>query len=197
MSEYYEYEELPKSGYIRVMTLHPASRFRSLIRCDLDAAPLDPTSNYAALSYSWGMDKDGDISQSRTITISGKVLPITQNLFEGLRRIRDRAVSKRIWIDAVCINQGDIQERNDQVAQMGKVYSSATHVVIWLGEGESERKDEAIFALASCDWKDDWREAEPDDIPRLLLHTDEHSIRVINTLTSLQRIGAAVDDVEY
>ena len=94
------------------------------------------------------MAKDGDVTLSRTINISGKTLSITQNLFEGLRRIRHPAVSRRIWIDAVCINQNDIAERSAQVAQMAEVYVYETHAIIWLGEGESECEDEAIANLA-------------------------------------------------
>ena len=149
MGESYQYEELPELGCIHVMTLYPASGLDDTIQGDLEIAPLDNSSNYAALSYSWGMDKDGDVTLSRLISMSGKTLAITQNLFEGLRRIRDQVVSKRIWIDAVCINQDDIAERSAQVAQMAEVYSCATHTIIWLGEGESEREDEAIAYLAS------------------------------------------------
>jgi hypothetical protein len=105
MGESYQYEALPESGYIRVMTMHPASGLDDPIQCDLETTPLDSASNYAALSYSWGMDKDGDVTLSRTISMSGKTLAITQNFFERLRRIRDQVVSKRIWIDAVRINR--------------------------------------------------------------------------------------------
>jgi hypothetical protein len=47
------------------------------------------------------------------------------------------------------------------VAQIAKVYSCATHTIIWLGEGESQREDEAIAYLASCDPKDDGRDVDP------------------------------------
>jgi len=46
-----------------------------------------------------------------------------------------------MWIDAICINQNDISERNNQVRQMGAIYSQASQVVVWLGEetGDSGR----------------------------------------------------------
>jgi hypothetical protein len=188
MSVFYRYEELPRSGYIRVMTLHPASRLDDHVFCDLETTPLGSSGNYAALSYSWGMDKDGDVSLSCLITISGKALAITQKLFEGLRRIRDQVISKRLWIDAVCINQGDIPERNAQVAQMARVYSCATHVIIWLGEGRSEGQDEAIATLVSYDWIKHMLDTES---PATIIDSDGQSLKVLEAFGSLESLVIA------
>jgi hypothetical protein len=38
-----------------------------------------------------------------------------------------------LWIDAICINQKDTAERNEQVKQMGKIYKFAERVIVWLG----------------------------------------------------------------
>ena len=189
MGESYQYEELPESGYIRVMTLYPASGLDDAIQCDLEIAPLDMFSNYAALSYSWGMDKDGDVTLSRTIIMSGKPLAITQNLFEGLRRIRDQAVSKRIWIDAVCINQDDVAERSAQVAQMAKVYSCATHTIIWLGEGELERQDEEIAYLAHRKIEDDMMSNINRQVT--MLHSDGQPFKLFKALKGLESLSYA------
>jgi hypothetical protein len=43
-----------------------------------------------------------------------------------------------IWIDAICINQNDVQERNEQVGMMGDIYRKCTDVVAWLGDGGGE-----------------------------------------------------------
>lgn len=43
-----------------------------------------------------------------------------------------------IWIDALCINQDNLEERSSQVALMNKVYSRAYIAIIWLGEPENE-----------------------------------------------------------
>jgi hypothetical protein len=45
-----------------------------------------------------------------------------------------------LWVDAVCINQNDFQERNHQVMQMGQIYSKAERVVVWLGESNEDSK---------------------------------------------------------
>ncbi|KAF9769237.1 hypothetical protein IL306_013371 [Fusarium sp. DS 682] len=65
-------------------------------------------------------------------------LVISGNLYMALRELRRSSTSRLVWADAICINQGDVQERGQQVALMGKVFSGAWQVVIWLGE-ETDR----------------------------------------------------------
>ncbi|CAO2652387.1 Nn.00g006700.m01.CDS01, partial [Neocucurbitaria sp. VM-36] len=60
-------------------------------------------------------------------------MPITQNLELALRSLRLKEGSRLLWIDAICINQSDIYERNQQVERMAPIYSCAQNVVIWLG----------------------------------------------------------------
>lgn len=50
-----------------------------------------------------------------------------------------------LWVDAICINQHVIPEKNDQVAIMRRIYLGAENVVVWLGEEES-----AAIALRFC-----------------------------------------------
>ncbi|KAK4149663.1 heterokaryon incompatibility protein 6, OR allele [Chaetomidium leptoderma] len=55
-------------------------------------------------------------------------------LDRALRRLRDTECSLRIWVDALCINQTDISERNEHVKVMSQIYANASHVRLWLGE---------------------------------------------------------------
>ncbi|KZL87424.1 ankyrin and het domain-containing protein [Colletotrichum incanum] len=55
-------------------------------------------------------------------------------LFRALRRIRKEDKAVRIWVDAICINQQDVEERNEHVKIMGRVYAGASHTRVWLGE---------------------------------------------------------------
>ncbi|KAF2496771.1 hypothetical protein BU16DRAFT_458540 [Lophium mytilinum] len=91
--------------------------------------------SYYALSYVWGDPKD-----TKPIMFNGSPFWITQNLWRALRQLRaDKTVSKTlIWIDSICINQNDLQERNHQVSAMGQLYSSAAEVIVWLGEGSDQ-----------------------------------------------------------
>ncbi|KAF5577127.1 heterokaryon incompatibility 6 OR allele [Fusarium pseudocircinatum] len=52
------------------------------------------------------------------------------------------------WIDAICINQDDIQERNSQVAMMSQIYGSAHSVLAWLGEEDDTTQVACRFLLS-------------------------------------------------
>jgi hypothetical protein len=88
---------------------------------------------YTALSYAWG-----DASVKEQIKLDGIPIPITANLHEALAHLKEMFPDIIIWIDAVCIDQDDPQERGHQVAQMGKIYSNAENVISWLGPGSEE-----------------------------------------------------------
>jgi hypothetical protein len=140
----YTYEELPPRS-IRLLTLHPAD-YADPIECTIGSAELEAVKDqYDALSYSWGMDPDGSPGREHLILLNDTPIPITQNLFEGLQRIRVPNRSIRIWIDAICINQNDNAERSEQVAKMAEIYRGARTVLVWLGEGEDTEKDKLFL----------------------------------------------------
>lgn len=69
------------------------------------------------------------------IICDGQKVTIGAELNEALRRIRhDEDQARMIWVDALCINQQDIIERNQHVQRMGEIYTMADQVLIWLGE---------------------------------------------------------------
>ncbi|KAK3332738.1 heterokaryon incompatibility protein-domain-containing protein, partial [Cercophora scortea] len=107
---------------------HAAPLQGILLDTTLSEFEADLISSYTALSYVWG-----DQSQTSSIAIDGKETVITASLASALRDIRDTSRVANIWADALCINQEDIPERNRQVALMGRIYSAATHTVIYLG----------------------------------------------------------------
>jgi len=39
----------------------------------------------------------------------------------------------RLWVDALCINQHDLQEKSDQVRMMGEIYRRSWNVMVWVG----------------------------------------------------------------
>lgn len=71
---------------------------------------------------------------------------ITENLFWALKRIRDARHVRIIWVDVICINQQDIQERSAQVSQMVTIYNSAQTVFLAMGEA-SGKGAESVAAL--------------------------------------------------
>jgi glycyl-tRNA synthetase beta subunit len=62
---------------------------------------------------------------------------IAKNALEALQSLRQTSAPIRLWVDAVCINQNDIQERNHQVGLMGDIYRNAAHVIICCGQNHS------------------------------------------------------------
>ncbi|KAI0103035.1 HET-domain-containing protein [Nemania sp. FL0031] len=100
---------------------------------------------YEALSYAWGPpQKDETIqvvapgTQAEQTSLSGslhqtRILRITRNLADALRHLRLRDRPRIMWIDAICIDQSNTQERSGQVQRMGRIYTLASRVVAWLG----------------------------------------------------------------
>ncbi|UPX20767.1 uncharacterized protein EKO05_0010988 [Ascochyta rabiei] len=81
-------------------------------------------------------DHDSHRPRLRVILIDDCPFLVLQNLFEFLCMAREGTfdLSTPLWIDALCIDQTNLSERNHQVAQMGEIYSSAKSVHAWLGK---------------------------------------------------------------
>lgn len=117
-----------ENGEIRLVELLPGC-YDDVIRMNLHTKNLSDKPNYTALSYAWGTAP----SSNRAI-ISGCPIPVRESLDLGLRRLRFTNNPRMLWIDALCINQNDLQERSHQVQQMATIYRYAKSVTIWLGE---------------------------------------------------------------
>ncbi|KAL8993763.1 MAG: hypothetical protein Q9169_006109, partial [Polycauliona sp. 2 TL-2023] len=128
-SEPFRYKSLSTARNIRVMQLLPADSETHDLRCSLEQICLDDPPQYEALSYTWG-----DPANPSLLYCDGATLSITSNLDTALRHLRLKAGSRTLWVDAICINQADVNERNQQVALMRDVYTKASQVVAWLGE---------------------------------------------------------------
>jgi hypothetical protein len=83
---------------------------------------------YEAVSYTWG-----DPDNLRPITLEGSDRYVTKNLEIALQHFRYHHAVRRLWVDALCINQQDNEDRLHQVQLMRFVYQSAGRVLVWLG----------------------------------------------------------------
>ncbi|PVH67667.1 hypothetical protein DL98DRAFT_398697, partial [Cadophora sp. DSE1049] len=63
----------------------------------------------------------------------GGQLSVTVNLAEALDHLHDSDRPRKLWVDAICINQKDIPERTQQVQNMTEIYARARNVVVWIG----------------------------------------------------------------
>jgi hypothetical protein len=105
-----------------------------LIQCSLKHTTISSTP-YSCLSYRWG-----EPLPSWKILINGKPYHAGGNLYDFLDAFRQSTLnqaSENIWIDAMCIAQNDVLERNHQVTQMGEIFSTAQSVYVWLGRMSS------------------------------------------------------------
>ncbi|KAE9371823.1 HET-domain-containing protein [Stipitochalara longipes BDJ] len=92
------------------------------------------TLGYQALSYTWGPPK---LSEKLKIQGNGgqrSNIYITEQLHSALLHLRFQSDSRRLWVDQICINQNDIQERGAQVQLMRDVYQKSNSTIAWLGE---------------------------------------------------------------
>jgi len=112
----------------RLVRLLPAGDLED-IQLVIECVELDNCASYEALSYCWG-----DPSVKTTVHCGGGSLHITKNLKSALLHLRDMNEERRLWIDALCINQEDMQERSQQVGIMRDIYRNASGTIVWLGE---------------------------------------------------------------
>ncbi|KAN0093987.1 HET domain containing protein [Hyaloscypha variabilis] len=149
-SSLFNYTPLDQPEYeIRIVRLHPGPRRREspivchLITVDLRSAPI-----YEALSYEWR----SPFSKKHTIRLNDRLFFIRENLWQALYNLRDSREARLLWIDALCIDQASVHERNCQVSRMGDIYSQAARVVAWIGEDDPEarRGRDFLSELAAC-----------------------------------------------
>jgi hypothetical protein len=148
---------------IRVLHLDPApssEQHRYPICGTLQEVPLNRSGHYDAVSYAWGKNEQGKYTPSYSVRINDVTIPVQKNCHDVLVRLREPNRIRRLFVDALCINQDDDEEKSHQVAMMFDIYRNANHVFVWLGQGTDD-SDKAM----------DWCEAatrnafeDPDEI---------------------------------
>lgn len=135
---------------------------------------------YTALSYCWG-DSDSTVA----VLLNELPFRLTSNLHDALVAISrchyDRLDKRHYWIDALCINQKNVEERSQQVAQMWRIFSGAEQVLAWLGNDFGQRDEAAFDTLQAFGREDsDWKTTRTEAIgiharadPAILHHKPE------------------------
>ncbi|KAL8364729.1 hypothetical protein RB595_003828 [Gaeumannomyces hyphopodioides] len=133
------YKDLPEDS-VRLLRLLPHQDENSPIECQLITCSIlgsGRTHPYEALSYVWGSERD-----KLSIYIDGVEQFVRANLHYALSHLRDYFVERVLWIDAICINQDDNEERGQQVQSMAKIYAKANRVIVWLVDPLKNAPDE-------------------------------------------------------
>ncbi|OAA77581.1 Heterokaryon incompatibility [Akanthomyces lecanii RCEF 1005] len=126
----YEYEPI-EAGQIRLLSLLAADSFNEQLKCEITCYPISGPDRpaYTAVSYVWG----AQIS-SHEVYCDGKLVVIGFNLDSALRHLRPRNRSVILWVDALCIDQSNVAERNHQVSLMRSIFRSAEETIVHLGD---------------------------------------------------------------
>lgn len=166
---HYTYSPLSKPSCIRVLDLHPGQE-NHVVSFDLYQTDLDMRTNtsYHALSYEWKGE-----TASVTVLCNGRSILVTPNLRLALQKIRLQEKARTLWVDAVCINQKDIEERSSQVQMMPTIYRKASKVLMWLGR-DSPTEKEAIVSIPAV--LSAWTRAAKDDIFSYVLSPDAERV---------------------
>ncbi|KAL6708991.1 hypothetical protein ACN47E_002118 [Coniothyrium glycines] len=138
--ESYHYDALPDDEHFRYLVLLPGTGYQPL-QCTLETTRIDGT-QFEAISYVWGTSV-----RNRKMLVDGRTIKITRNLSHALYTLRRPFASRQLWADSICINQDDLQEKNYQVAIMGRIYRAAQRVLIFLGPNDLEGHGPRAAAL--------------------------------------------------
>ncbi|OWT42633.1 heterokaryon incompatibility protein (HET) domain-containing protein [Pochonia chlamydosporia 170] len=168
----------PDADAIRILILS-AGNFNDPLECMLTSTAFGEKPAYVALSYTWGFpypdmsemhvspDVAGStaplrgistqntpyISNTALLRLNNQLFPVGPNLLLlALLHLRSPKYTLPLWVDAICINQADTEERNRQVSLMSYIYTRAIKVVAWLGT-QRYKNMAGLFRIMSLQWK--------------------------------------------
>lgn len=163
--EDYPYKKLnEKKKEIRVLDIASGSP-GDMVECTLRTVSLKKKHPppYETISYCWG--SQGAFS---TLKLNGHLTEVPSSSVAAIRCMRSPYQTRTLWIDAICINQQDKEEKSKQVTMMLSIYRLGRHNLVYLGEddGTAERAMGAVESVMS-----DMREATNDFDPATIRRT--------------------------
>lgn len=131
--------------HFRLLYLSGSRLIDSPIHGDLVEYQQDDCPEYETTSYTWG-GEDSDATPCRPAYFGDfwDVLFLTRNCWSLLQYLRPEMGTRLVWVDAICINQNNMQERGAQVSSMPQIYRKCMRVVIYIGD-HLVRKEEHRF----------------------------------------------------
>ncbi|KAL1614991.1 hypothetical protein SLS54_009332 [Diplodia seriata] len=192
---YYEYQPLESDRHIRLLKIHHGAGphwkgwkgrgpLFSLIHVSLDNAP-----KFEAVSYAWG---SGQLVEKLPMA-EGGAKHITKSVFEALPFLVNESETGLLWIDQLCINQDDSNEKGHQVKLMSQVYRSATLTLIWLGTEDRETR----APIELMEYIEEWRSWQTESIVgRIDDALDHPQGRAIIAKLGIRNLAAAISMIE-
>ena len=137
-------------GEIRLLEISPSQDPSTPIRAALVHQPLR-YGTYEALSYVWGSDEP-----QATIHVNKQPFTVSGRLLEALRDLRSETKNKILWVDSVCINQNDREEKGQQTARVAEILGHASDIILWPRDksGKTRLLDDALLTpWLTSGWK--------------------------------------------
>lgn len=151
----YQHERL-EVDQIRIFTLFPGEQSDPLHGL-IWVARLDAKMNYTTVSYVWGPRSQ----PSHALHTPVGRLTITEPLYLTLKQLRKKHRSVTLWVDAICINQDDDNEKTEQVKMLAQIFQNSVQTLGFIrDDGESTEVVEMLMQVRAremlCEGSADW-----------------------------------------
>ncbi|KAL8880754.1 MAG: hypothetical protein Q9192_007951, partial [Flavoplaca navasiana] len=208
MTEYNYTPLKEEAGEIRLLELLPGP-FNAPICIILKITALSHQNvpKFKALSYAWGNAQDRvsiHVVAGRGVQgVKSAALTITRSLAEALRHLRKKSKSMVFWIDQICVDQTNLEERGNQVLRMPDIFTLAKSVIAWLGPASNDSEVAMkIFNKIGPDVTVDWDRTEFQVDPSSTFYSRDldlspeqrHSITSLLSRAWFERLHASVKD---
>jgi hypothetical protein len=146
-------------GQIRLLDVLPGKKEDS-ISCKLRVVSLHDEINFEALSYVWGLTTS--YNNLKEVEVEGEGTPVTENLYNALVCLRLPKAKRTLWIDQLCIEQWNIEEKSKQVNLMRQIYQKCNRCLVWLGDftlntsviTDSDARNALDVITAAAEWNE-------------------------------------------
>lgn len=154
----YVYDSLEdtQKKHIRLLKILPCLDERTPIRGAIFYTPVENAPRYIVLSYEWGPVSTYSemVEHELDMTINGFEVMLRPNLLQMLRLVRSRVEESQpaVWVDAICIDQSNLREKNHQISMMAQIYADASNVIVKLNDtaGTAEQGIEYLNRIAAA-----------------------------------------------
>ena len=134
----FKYQQLPSTKHVRLVYILQGPK-GSPLNIRFTAVELAEVPLFETLSYVWGVKRHYRVNCERASMV------VRQNLYDALQALRSTDETRVFWIDALCIDQDNLEERTQQVGMMREIYAASERTTIWLGTNAASSETIALL----------------------------------------------------
>ncbi|KAF5619581.1 heterokaryon incompatibility het-6 [Fusarium tjaetaba] len=184
----------------RLLFLSPSTDHYAPVHAELVVHQDGRSPQYESTSYTWA-GENGDSSKCRPLYI-GRYWDValqTQNCWYMLQSLRLPIGTRAVWVDAICINQNDIEERDSQVMKMSQMYKNCHRVVVYLGPDMATSIPASYPAQKELVLSNSQASTgiSPNSFRELLCRRYFSRVWVVQELVLARRVAIQIGDSEY